>query len=156
MHPHSLVLHRFREFSQDVPAEGRGVHDVERGLRRLEHREAVVVAGGQRDVAGAGLLEGPGPLGGVEAGGIESRRRLAVGLRIQVAGGKIPFTLGVGAVDAPVQEDAQPVLGELFPGLQVPLGRDIRSLGASAARKERQRRSQGNESEMVMHRSMIR
>ena len=92
-------------------------------------------------VARPGFLESAGPFGGVEAGGIESRRSLAVGFRIQLADGKIPFALGIGAVDAPVQEDAQPVLGELLPRLQISFGRDIGSLGVSRARKEHQRGS---------------
>ena len=72
MHPHALVFHRLGQFPDDVPAEGRGIHDVERSLRRLEHRETVMMAGGHRDVARPGLLEGPGPRVGVEAGAAAS------------------------------------------------------------------------------------
>ena len=66
-----------------------------------------MMAGGEADVSGAGILDGFGPFRGVEIYGIERRRRFGIllGFRTIV---ELPFPLAEHAVDAPVDEDSEP------------------------------------------------
>ena len=58
------------EFLDDIALERSGVHDVE-GVGGLEHREAVVVLGGDDDVFHAGILGDFDEVIGIELGGVE-------------------------------------------------------------------------------------
>jgi len=63
---------RIRQLPERVAAEGRGVHDVVRADRGLEHGEAVVVLGRDHDVPHARGLGQPDPLESIEPRGVET------------------------------------------------------------------------------------
>lgn len=110
----------FGEFGQEVAAERRAVLYVVVGRgRAAPKREAVVVARGDADVAGAGVLEGLHPGAGVEADGIKGRREFAVFAVVEVLVRHDPFALSEHAVEAEMQENAELMVGERFAGFQV-------------------------------------
>ena len=109
--PHALVVTFVGEVAQNVAAIRR-VHNVVGALRRVPHRKAVVVPRREADILSPRLLERGNPLPGIEAVGIESVGRFGVFLRVDVFIGHKPFALRKRAVNAPVQEDAQPFFGK--------------------------------------------
>ena len=117
----ALVGERFH----DILFIRRGVHDVVVRLRGVPHRKAVVVAGSDRHVLGSGILESLDPLLGVVAGGVEGGSRVGIFVLVQMTLVKVPLTLRIGGVDAPMQEYSEAVIDKLPTCLKVLRGRLI-------------------------------
>ena len=96
---------------EDVPAERCGVDDVVVRLGGVPHRKTVVVARCDGDVFRSRPFDGRYPFFGVEVGGVECPCGFGIfsGLGPIV---EIPFALSEHAVDAPVDENAETVVGE--------------------------------------------
>ena len=111
----ALAVALVRQLLHHVAGEGGRLDDVVGRLRRAEHREALVVARGEADVAGARLAEGRDPLARVEACGIEARGELLVLAVVEVGVGHVPLALPEHGVEPPMEEDAEAAVGELLP-----------------------------------------
>ncbi len=61
----------------------------------VEHRETIVMTGGDRHIAGTGILESLNPFLGVVAGGIESGRRVGIFILVQASKLEVPLPLRV-------------------------------------------------------------
>ena len=119
VHAQPLPVALFGQLAHDVAGEGRGLDDVVGRLRRAEHREAVVVARREADVARSGLAEGRDPRRGVEGGGVEGPGELLVFAVVDVEIGHHPLALTHQGVEPPVDEDAEAVVGEPGAGGEV-------------------------------------
>ena len=84
-----------------------------------------MVAGSDRHVLGAGILESLDPLPGVVAGGVEGGSRVGIFVLVQMTLVKVPLTLRIGGVDAPMQEYSEAVIDKLPTCLKVLRGRLI-------------------------------
>ena len=146
--PHALAVALVGEVAQNV-ATIRRVHDVVGALRRVPHRKAVVVPRREADILSPRLLERGNPLPGIETVGIESVGRFGVFLRVDVFVGHEPFALRKRAVNAPVQEDAQPFFGKGLACRQV-LGR--RNIGRRLSGKPRGCSQEEEKGEDAFHR----
>ena len=111
---HPLPVAGIGEFLEDVAAEGAGVHYVIVGGGAVEHREPVVVAGGDGDVAGAGGLYLGYPPVRIEFGGIEAAGQLGVLLIGYLVDVHHPLSAGEHGIHSPVDEDAELVVAELL------------------------------------------
>ena len=112
----------------DVPFERCSVHGVVCAGRRLEEREAVVVACGDGDVLCAGCLYRRYPCVGIELGGIECFCQLGVFPVVDVPVCHHPFARTDHRVESPMQEDAELLVLELFACLEVLCCRLVRFL----------------------------
>ena len=95
-------------------------HAFESSPRRPE-REAVVVAGGDRHVLRARVLEHAHPLLRVELRRTEPVLHAPVSLGVHADVLLVPLALRVVGVDAPVDEYPEALRGELLARLEVPL-----------------------------------
>ena len=124
MDAQTLPAALFGQLLHHVASERRGVRDVVGRLRRAEHRESVVVARREADVAGSCLAEGRHPRLCVECRRTERPGELLVFVVVDVLVGHHPFALSEQGVETPVEEDAEPSIGESLPCGEV-LGRRL-------------------------------
>ena len=112
----SLCVAGVGQLLDGIPVPGRGVHHiVGRGLGG-EHGEAVMVTGGDGDILGAGSLDLAHPLPGVESGRIETARIRGIRFIRDLLIVHHPFALGQHGIHAPVDENAEFLVAELFLG----------------------------------------
>ena len=107
-----ILSTRLGQLCHDVLSIGR-MHDVIVALPRVPHREAVVVARSEGDVARTGLFENLGPGFGVEIMRIEGIGRLGILFSAERPVLQIPFSLCKSGIDAPMNEDAESIFGKL-------------------------------------------
>ena len=119
MDGYSLPVAFVCQFLDDVPLERRGIDDVIVCRLAAEHGEAVMVPGGDADVFRTGRLDGRHPFGCVEAAGIEPSCEFGIFLIVKVFVGHCPFSSGKHGIDSPVEENAESVLPECFPGCEI-------------------------------------
>ena len=110
------------EFAQHIAAEGGTIYYIIVRLLGGKHREAVMMARGEADVLGTGLLESRHPLLGIEARREESMGCLGIFVAVDAGIGHIPLSLAKHTVDAPMEEDAKAAFGESGTCLQIALG----------------------------------
>ncbi len=96
-----------------------GLDDVVVRSLRVKHRKAVVMTGGDRHIAGSGVLECLYPLLGVVAGRIESRGRMGIFILVQATKIKVPLPLRVRGIYSPMQEYSEAVVDEPPAGLKI-------------------------------------
>ena len=125
MKPYALLVAFVSQLFQHIPSERGCIDDIVRRLPGAEHRESVVMPGGEADVLCPGSLDGGNPLGGIEISRIECRSCLGVLLVLYPVPIEIPFALGEHAVDSPMEEDSELVPGEFRPGFEILPGRNI-------------------------------
>ena len=124
----AVALASVGKFFEHVALEGSRVHDVVVAHRTLEHRKAVMVARGDGDVAGAGILDGAHPFVGVKTRRIESRRQLSVLVAVDALVVHHPLAVGKHGINAPVNEYTKFVVLELLTGLEVLLAGHVGNL----------------------------
>lgn len=112
MYAQPLPVALFGQLLHHVAGEGRGIDDVVGRLSGVEHRESVVVARRDADVAGARLAECRYPRPGVEFRGVEPSGELLVLAVVEVEVGHGPFALPEHGIEPPVEEDAETAVGE--------------------------------------------
>ena len=105
--PDALLLAGFGQFGHRIAFEGGRVDDVEGRQLRAEHREAVVMLGGDDDVLAAGLFGQLDPLVGVELRRVELGGELFIFLHRDFLVELHPFAAAQLAVDSPVDEHAE-------------------------------------------------
>ena len=88
-----------------------------------------MMARGEADILGTGLLESRHPLLGIEARREESMGSLGIFVAVDAGIAYIMLSLAKHTVDAPMEEDAQAVLRESGTCLQITLGGLIGTLG---------------------------
>ena len=104
---------------QGIFAIRRSVHDVPLALFGAEHGEAVVVLAGDGDVFHPRALGQRHPGGGIELHRIELRRQLRILGHRHLAVVHNPFAVAEHAVNAPMNEQAELIVLEPPPRLQV-------------------------------------
>ena len=107
------------EFAYNVAFEWCGVYYIVVPLLGGPHRESLVMACGDGDVASSRCLDGCHPLAGIEARRIEARCRLAVFLKGYACVLHIPFALRKCGIQAPVQEYSEAHIGKFFSRFQI-------------------------------------
>ena len=133
----ALTVALVAELLQHVAGKGRRVDDVVGRLRGVEHRESVVVARREADVARPAFADGRHPGLGVESGRIEASGELFVFAVVQVEVGHRPLALRQHGVEPPVEEDAETGVGELLPRGKVFRSRTVAGLGCGREREQR-------------------
>lgn len=126
MKPDAMTLAGVGQLFEHVASKRGGVNDIVVRLPGLEHRETVVVTRGEADIACSGILDGLDPGIGVESRRVERPSRLRIFLVVEVGVVKIPFTLPEEAVNAPMQENAETVVGKGLPCCKILRGRGVR------------------------------
>ena len=132
------------ELAYHIASEGRRVHYIIGTRCGLEHREAVVVAGGDGDVSRAGGLDGRHPLARIEFRRKEASCKARIFLIINVFILHHPLSLAEHRVDAPVDKDAKAVPGETLAGFKISFGWDIVRLGGGTRAESRKYQKQQN------------
>ncbi len=125
MHSQSLTAALVGKLTQHVATEGGAIYDIVAGLLGGKHGEAVMVACGETDVLGAGLLECRHPSLGIEQRRIEPMGSPGILMPVDTGIMHIPLSLAKHAVDAPMQENAETAFGEGGTRLEIFLGRPI-------------------------------
>ena len=121
----AVSLARIGEFLEHITLEGGGVDDVVVAGSALEHRETVVVARGDGNVAGTGILDGTHPCIGIEARRIEAGWQLGILVTANALVEHHPLAIGQHGIDTPVNEHTQFIVLELLAGTQVLLAGNI-------------------------------
>ena len=129
----AMALAGVGKFLEDVTLEGGGIDDIIVADCTLEHRETVVMARGDGNIAGTGVLDGAHPLVGIKARGIEACRQLGILVAVDVLVEHDPLAVGEHRIDAPMDEDTKFIVLELLTGTQVLVsGNVIGLLGVDA------------------------
>ena len=92
MQADSLLVAFVGKLFQNIALERSCVNDVVIGILCIEHRKAVVMAGGEADVLCTRRLDGRHPLCGIKLGRIKTLRQLGIFLVIQVLLSHRPFS----------------------------------------------------------------
>ena len=91
-----------------------GIDDVIRTCLRRPHRKAVVVPAGKGDILCPCLLEELRPFASIKLAWVEACCELRIFVSVDVAIVHHPFSVGQHGVDAPMKEDAELTVLELF------------------------------------------
>ena len=134
----SLFLTLVGQLFDDVAAERRRFHDIVIRILRIEHRETVVMTRRDCNVFCAGIFNGRHPGSGIEFRRIESGSEFRILFSVEFVQFERPFAVTEHTVDAPMDEDAEFVVLELFTVAQVLLRRHILVLCGSLQREGRQ------------------
>ena len=115
----AVALTGVGQFLEHVALEGGGIHNVVVAHLALEHRETVVVARSNRDVARSSILDGTHPLVGIKARGIEPRRQLGILVTVDALIVHHPLAVGQHRINTPVDKNAKFVVLKFLAGLEV-------------------------------------
>ena len=110
-----MFLAGFGQFLDDISFERSCFDNVVIRLFRVEHREPVVMAGGETDVFHPGILGDAYPLVRIEFGGIESVCQFLVLRLVQAFVGQHPFAVSQHTVYSPVDKHTEFGIPEPFP-----------------------------------------
>ena len=124
----AVTLASVGEFLEHIALEGGGIDNVVVGDCALEHRESVVMARGDGDVAGARILDGSHPLVGVETRRIETGRQLGILIAVDTLVEHDPLAVGKHGIDTPVDKDTELVVLEFLAGAEVLLAGSVHGL----------------------------
>src|SRR5574344_1182440 len=73
----------------------------------MKHRETIMMTSCETDIFGTGILDNLYPFGRIEIRRIETRSRLGILILIELSRIKIPFSLCIRAVNAPMDKDTE-------------------------------------------------
>ena len=113
-----------------------GMHDVEIGKFRIPETESVVVAGDKGDVFHPGVFGHGHPFSGIEFNRVEEIHQAAVVLHFDVLVVHHPFAVTGDTEWTPMDKEAEFIIAELLPGLQVFRSRRVGLRPAAPAAKD--------------------
>ncbi len=149
----TLFFTFLRQFLEDVALERGCIYDIVVALTGVPHRKAVMMTGGECYVLGSAFFYGADPFGCVEVCRIEAGGCLCVLFGCDIVIVQVPFALGKHAVDAPVQEDSESVVGKFLSCLKVFRSRYIVGNFISCCRAENHGGS-GNAAQKFVHKNI--